>query len=110
MTSPARRFSVTAMSIRAGDQTLIERTVDDRERYAMRVGGIARVYRGNVAPGRFPLSVEVRGQAQDGRPVEYTAQMMLQKTQLPLRLELRVKDTPGNPGVGIDAVEREPLQ
>ncbi len=107
MTSPARRFTIESLELRSADQVLSRQTFDDDAVYAMRVGGAAPIYRGNVAMGRFALQVVMQGAMPDGRQVTHEASMTLQKTADPLALELRVKDVPRGSGVGLDAVERE---
>lgn len=107
LTSPARRFTVQHIKLRSGDQVLAEEDLNDDAVYAMRLGGVAPIYRGNVATGRFSLNVLMEGVMSDGRSVTHEASMSLQKTTDPLALELRVKDVPRGTGVGLDAIERE---
>lgn len=107
LTSPARRFTIESIELRSADQVLAREAFDDDAVYAMRVGGVAPVYRGNVAGGRFRLQVVMNGVMPDGRQVTHEASMALQKTADPLALELRVKDVPRGSGVGLDAIERE---
>ncbi len=107
LTSPARRFTVEHIELRSGDQVLSAKDLSDDSVYAMRLGGSAPLYRGNVPPGRFSLVVVMDGVMSDGRKVTHEASMSLQKTLQPLALELRVKDVPRGSGVGLDAIEQE---
>lgn len=107
LSSPARLFSLESLELSSAGQRLLRQDFDEQQVYAMRIGGVAPLFHGNVSPGRFALDVYLQGRNADGEPVDHRATMTLTKSRQPLTLELRVKDVPGGSGVGLDALERE---
>lgn len=110
LTSPARQFTVQRVQLRSGDQLLSDLSYAEDQVYAMRVGGLASLYHGNVAPGRLRLQVVLDGTRADGTPLTHKASMTVQKTEQPLALELRIKDSARGTGVALEAREREVSQ
>lgn len=106
LSSPARRFTLTRIELRAGEQVLSSTEPDSAAVYAMRMGGAAPIYKGNVSQGPFSLQVVVEGTLPDGSSISHNASMNLSKAAQPLNVELRIRDMPNN-RVGLDALERE---
>lgn len=107
LTSPARRFTAQKIAVRSGDQLLVERELNAEALYAMRIGGLAPLYEGNVAEGRLRLQVTIDGVMPEGQPVRHEAEMTLQKLAQPQALELQIRDTSRSGGISLNAIERE---
>lgn len=87
-------FNLDSIELKIDDKVVSAHLYTDRQKAALKAGGLQRLYLGNLKAGQHEVTAIMTGIGPEQREYRRAASLSIEKTTEPLRLALDIRDDP----------------